>query len=530
LIIRRVLLFTIGIEAIVLVIVLLRYQGDFPVGLLTLNYIDASNASINRPIADFANPQESLGLNDSYTLNFSGGTTMEVSPGTQLSIEHFGQELDSVQVLITLRQGQIICHVGAQSNGRAYFRVMMPHGATIDARQSDFIAVVNDTELLIGAQRGTPLITLNGKTISLSHGNGLTLITNGPTAIPSPNPQPWATVRMPLFAPSGTALSLPLTLSRLDNQNTGGAASFYMKSGGTLLIPDGVYTPTVRTNAPSPYVLPSITVPAGQLSEWPSTLSELQFGVIDSSSKPVSAIKLLNLNADSTTTVIPDTLLIPPNKPVNFTLARIDAPDQSQPSGDLLTEPGQRLQVPLRNDLFGGGSLQVSMTNPDGTKRTTGNVVVYTPGTEDNPNTTPLQRFKTDETQVFLGHGDYVVLVSIPNSVTRRYPLTIMANKVTPLVIKLGTLTVIYNDNNSHPVSAWLYVGSDADLKRLGQTVDQARQLVYGFTLRTGMTLTVPIGDYAFRIDALHAPPTQTVTVAPGQNPPITVNAQNPSP
>jgi hypothetical protein len=521
---RRVLLVAVGAALIVFAITMLRYQTGFPAASLTLTYVDAANVPTSRSVGDLANPRADLSASEAFTLHFSTSTTVDVAPGTELQINTFGQQADSVQVVINLRKGQIRCHVGAQPDSRAYFQVVTPVGATVDGRQADFVMAVNDQDALIGARYGSPTVTFSGKVITLTHGSGITLVANAPTTAPVPKSQPWATVRMPLFAPDGTLLSLPLTLARADSQNSS-SDSFYLKSGDTLLIPDGTYTPTIRTNLPGTYALPQISVPAGQFSEWPSTLSELQFGVVDSANKPVSGIKLLNLNSGSTSAVLPDTLLVPANKTLNFTLARLDAPDQKQPTGDLSAAPGQRLQVPLRSDLFGGGSLQVSLINADGTKHPTGNIALYTPGTEDAPNAVPLLKLKTDETPVFLAHGDYVAMVSIPNSVTRRYPVTITANTMTPLVVKLGALTITYNDSSGHAVSAWLYVASDADLKRLGQTVDQARNSVYGYVLRTGQPLTIPAGDYTFRIDALHSPTAQTITIAPGQNPPLTVTA-----
>ncbi len=535
-IIRRTLLIAIGIALLALIVTLLLFQGDFPSAPVTISYVNVDNALVNQPVMDLADPRATVGTDDIYTLHFSTDTSVDVAPGSLIQISHFGQKDDSVQVVISLSKGQISAHVGALTNGRSYFWIRTASGVTVEARQADFLMLADDRNTLIGTRHGNATIVFNNQTFTLTRGSGVTIVRAAPPTAPLPKPKLWATVRVPLFAPDGSRLTMPLTLTHVDSQSGQSSSSadvFYAKSGETLLVPDGIYTPTIKTNMPGVFTLPSVTLPAGQLIEWPVTLSEIQFGVVDSANKPLSGAKLLNVDPSSPgnkPAVLPDTLLVPANKTLNFTLARMEAPDLVQPSGDLSAAPGQHLQIPLRSDLFGGGSLQVSLINPDGSKRATGSVALFTPGTEDTANSTAVQHIKTDETPFFMSRGNYDAVVSFPNSIGRIYPITINANSVTPLSIKLGTLTINYSDNSGRAVSALLYVGSDPDLKRLGQTVDQARNSAYGATLRTGQTLTVPAGDYAFRIDALHSPPAQTVTVLAGQNGPIVVTAVPPSP
>jgi len=456
-------------------------------------------------------------------LRFSDDTAVDLFPNTQLAVLEVRAGDASVEVQLRLDNGQIAGHVGAQPDRRARFEVALPLGGDVNARQTDFVALVGHKTFL-GAMRGMLTLKYANSEFPISAGNGLEISAEDVANRVHVVPESWAWVRVPLYKPDGSDLTLPITLTR-DELPTS-TDYFAGESGSTLLVPGGSYKLSVALEAQPAYLLSSLTFPAGLLTEWPLTLGEIQFSFIDSSGKTLPTPTFV-LEAENQITLPPDTpILVGPT--AGFTLARADTPDQTQYTGNLTIAPGQHLPLPIRADLFGTGGLQANVldvnSQPLAASAANVSIKVYKPGTEDTA-APPVGTLRSDNAITLFPPSDYVVvIVPLPGSpiaIAARYHVTVNAAQTTALTVKLGTLDVNYVDSSGNSLApSLIYVAAAEEFKQLNGPIEQLQTLMplYGYNLPPGQTtITVPAGDYAVQVQDKRAPPLSFISVPPGK-------------
>ncbi|MHB8627057.1 MAG: FecR family protein [Aggregatilineales bacterium] len=546
-ILRFVLLIAIGVALMALAATLSsRYAMFYPVAHATLTVQRGSVQIVHADSRTFqAIPNRNsvvvsqddvltVSANGQATLHFNNETGVDLFPGSQLMIAEMRQANTSVQVLLRLDKGQIVGRVGAQPDRRAQFEVWLPFGGHISARQADFVTLVGH-ETFVGAVRGIPILTVSDGEIPILPGNGVAIVAELPTDRAHLMPAAWAWVRVSLFQPDGHAVSLPIALTRDDVPEA--ADQFTGESGDTLLVPSGGYKLAVALEAQPAYTLTGLTLRPAQLTEWPLTLSEIQFSFVDSNGNSLPTPALL-VGVDKQTLLSPDTpILVGPK--AGFTVARADTPDQTQYINDLSATPGQRLSVPVRADLFGAGGLQVKIFDVDNTLLSSNAAIsirVYQPGTEDS-GVSPVSTLRNDGSTTLFPPGEYVVVVAplriSPIAMAARYSVTIKAAQTTPLTVKLGILSIYYLDPNGSPLTpSLIYVAVADELRRLNQPIEQLRTLtpLYSYNLSPGQTtITVPAGDYAVRVQDRRAPPLKIINVPPGKVTTMFITALGPT-
>jgi hypothetical protein len=158
--------------------------------------------------------------------------------------------------------------------------------------------------------------------------------------------------------------------------------------------------------------------------------------------------------------------------------------------------PGQHYVVQLRNDLFGGGSVAVAVTAPNGSPTDPIRVAVYLSGAEDGQ---PLLIFKSNSPPQPLPEGSYVISVLTP--IAYRTEVAIRQNQTASVQVQLGTLTVNYTDTQARPANRTVYIASADNMKRTGKSIVEMRQTPYGVAIGTGRSVTVPVGTYNVLVD-----------------------------
>jgi hypothetical protein len=480
-------------------------------------------------VAVSENESLSVSADGRATLRFTDDTSIELFAGSQLALSEFRQADVSTQVLLRLDSGQLSAHIGAQPDPRAQFVVTLPLGGVVSARQADFTVLVGHNTF-VGALRGTPTLSVASQDLMIPTGTGVVVSTEQVINKVHLAPEDWAWVRVPLYKPDGSAVSLPITMTQ---DNLPESADYFAgESGDTLLMPGGAYKLAVALDAQPAYVVSGLKFPAGQLSEWPLTLGEIQFSLVDSNGKSLPTPTLL----------LEKQMTVPPDKPVlvgpkaGFNLARADLPDQTQYTGDLSIAPAQHLSVAVRADWFGTGGLQATIIDVDGQtlipSAANVSIRVYKPGTEDSI-VPPVGTLRSDGAVTLFPPGDYTVVVAPLGgsaiAMAARYSVSIKLAQTTSLVIKLGTLNVSYFDpTNNTFVPTVIYLAVAGVFKQSNLPIEQMATVMplYSYNLSPRQTtIIVTAGDYAVQVRDRRAPPLKIYTVPAGTNQPIVVKA-----
>ncbi len=497
-----------------------RYNADFPTAQAILivqsggvHITHAAGAATDVTSADksvLISAGDTFETNGLATLSFTDVTAIDLFPGTRLRLDQFGKSGDDLQVSLSVLAGQLVSRIGSFADSRAYYRTILAPQVIAQTQSGQFVAAVSGERVLLGAMNGTTVVTASD-TLTIPEGNGV-IIEKGIANTP---PQPWSPVRVPLYRPDGSSLVWPITFSSANSTD-----SFIMVSDRALLMPSGTYTLSV--DLLQPYTLSNIVLVPGKLLELPVTLSELVFNVTDADGKPITSPALIASAPNN------HQANVQPNMPVllgpgstSLNIARSDAPDLWQSTGKLDVLPGQRLPVLMRNDLFGSGSLQISVTGTDGTPQTA-RVSIYPEGSDEKA--TATNNYRVESLPPALPRGKYAVVVMVRNSIAARIPVTINTGEVTTLKVEMGTLAVSYTDSAGRAIAQLVYIASEGEMTRLALPIEQMRNTPYGYGLTTGQTIMVPAGRYVVKIGDARVPP-QTVTVTGGQTAQITVTA-----
>ncbi len=442
------------------------------------------------------------------TLHFTDGVTADLFPGSKIRIDRFGSQDSNVQLGLSLLGGELIQHVFGQTDRRSWHTASLVAGGEIGTSNGEYVALVSGDHVTIGTLSGTVTLKTGIEGIPIATNTGLVL-RNGKTASPA---TAWGTAHVIAYRPNGTSAALPVTMTA-DNQD-----QFAFSSDRLFALPSGNYA--LKINTIVPYALPSVTVFPSTLNEWPITLSEVAFNLVDSAQKPLTAVPLVLEGIE--TLAVGESVLVAPGT-IGFRVAREDASDQWQTINQISALPGQHLSVPLRNDLFGGGNLTLTMTAPDGTPQPLGTANVYADGSDESGSPS-LGPFKTDGSVQVLPKGKYVVVAALSKSIGVRLPIDITTNKTTALTIPFGTLNVNFTDVSGRSSPRLVYIVAAKELLRLKQTVDQMRQTIYGIAINTGVTINVPAGDYVIRTSDPRSSQV-TISIFAGQNSPINLTA-----
>ncbi len=413
------------------------------------------------------------------------GAQVGLVSGTQLEIRRYGAARSEAQIDLMLKAGQLQQRVAGYTEARSRYQVSSAAG-TVTTRNGELVTLIGDSnEMQIGLLSGTATATGRGRSVVLKETEG-TIIP--PDQEPA-DPIPWSPVRVLAYRPDGSLAALPVTL-----QNTKTAARYRFTSQQLSLVPEGTYNLTVEVL--EPYQTNDLLLARAALNELSVTLSEIVFRTADIGGNP-SPYTALNIQGSGKTRAVPDVgVLIGPGQ---WTLiaAREEKPEAVQ-QVKVDVSPGQRLTVQIKNNLFGGGTVQTRLTMPDGTPPKPVDVAVYQAGNEAG---NPLLTFKTDSAAQPLPQGDYVI--SVRTIIADRREVTVSQNQTVVIDVPLGSLTVNYVDVQGKPVprGAFVYVASASNMQRLGLTIDQMRQTPYGRAIRPGETLLVPAGAYNVLLD-----------------------------
>jgi hypothetical protein len=448
-----------------------------------------------------ANAGDTIQMDDGDgTLNFAG-TQVGLEPGTTVQIDHYGASGSEAQIDLSLKAGQVSQRVIGFTDRRSLYRLTSANG-TVETKGGELLVGLDDNqELQIGVIAGAATASGQGHTVALAADHGTVIV---PGKSPA-NAALWSRVIVETYRPDASPVILPVMLV---NSRTGD--SFRLHSHQISIVPDGVYRLTI--DLLKPYEVNDLQLAPGVLNEAPITLSEIVFAITSVDGKPM-AYTALNVQGSQTVRALPDTpVLISPGK-WTVIAAREEKPDKIQPV-DLTLLPGQRLTVPLRNDLFGGGAVQVHVTAPDGTTAAPVNVAVYPAGTESNP---PLVTFRSDGDPQPLPEGAYAISVRTP--IAARYEVNVTQGQTATLQTRLGSITVNYMDALGRAVqgNVVVYIASAVEMQRLALTIDQMRQTPYGVAVKVATPVTVPTGVYNILVNDQKGVGQQDIHVDPGQ-------------
>ncbi len=433
------------------------------------------------------------------TLVFVGAQT-DLESGTELEITHYGALGNEAQIEVMLRDGQTDQRVAGYTDGRSAYRLRSSAGM-VSIRDGEFIASLDDNRnAQVGVLAGTATVTAQDRTVTVNGGEGTTTKAGQMPA----DAVPWSTVRVATYRPDGSAIMLPVTLT---NEKTGDR--YHFQSQQQYTVPGGNYNLSV--DLIESYQASDIALPTGTLTELPVTLSEVVFTTTDVRGNATGYTALL-VQGNGTVRAVPDSgVLISPGKWTIFA-AREEKPGAIQ-SVDFEIMPGQRLVVPLRNDLFGGGSVAVHVTmGVDGSPQPPVTVAVYASGSENGQ---PLLTFKSDSGPQALPGGSYVI--SVRTAIAARFEVNVQQGQNSVIQVPLGALTVNLTDAQDHPRNALVYIASTPDQVRLSLPIDQMRQTPYGKAIATGQTILVPAGLYNVTIADQKDVSQNGVRVDPGQ-------------
>lgn len=528
-VLTRIRAFLLG--AIVLLIVLAiglisRYLVDFPTvqaalvvssGSVHVSHaaggasFDAKPGDVNLKVGA-GDTLEAMGW---ATLHFATDVESDLFPGSKLRIDRLnGQDAD-VQLDMTLLSGQLVNRTGSQTDRRAHDVVTLAPDSTVTANNAEYAATVHADRVMLGTLAGRVLFKVSDKTVDVPTGSGVSLSKDQPV----PQPTAWGSLRVSTYRADGTVIALPIIVISPNNDQ------FTFSSARVFLIPPDTYGLSVDTLAP--YKVSALTVAASKLTELPITFGEIKFSLIGGSGNSVKT-PALSISSDSRSDMLaPDAPLLVSPGIVALNVATSDAPDKTQPTGQIAVLPGQRITITLRSDLFGSGSVQITVANPDGSAQTAANAAIYKDGADESGS--PLLNVKSDGTSQPLPLGNYVAIVlPTSDSIATRIPFQINKGQVTPVNVLLGSLTVTFTDSKGKPVSKLVYIRAASQMTA-NLSLDQMRAKPYGIAVYSGRTLALPVGDYVVHVDDFSHPPAQTATVTAGQNTMIIVSPVSPS-
>jgi len=464
-----------------------------------------------------AGKQAAVGAGDSVQIDGKGmltyvGAQVELSPGTQLDIKQYSVAGNDSQIDLVLKAGQLMQRVEPNTGPQPSYS-LNTSAAAVTSRGGKWLArIAKDGSTRVGVAYGTATVSAKGTTVSLKDNQG-TVVAPGKAPIAA---QAWTVVNVPTYRPDGTTIALPVTL-----QDEKSGESYGFSSDEMFLVPVGTYSLIV--NLVTPYEARNITLTNASLNELPVTLSEVVFQPTDSSGHPVSYTGLTVKNNDLTTRAVPEAPLVISPGDWKVTVAREEKPGATQPVS-LSISPGQRMTVPLRNDLFGGGAVKVDLSAPDGVTLGPLTVAAYQKGNEDGD---PYTVFKIDSPSESIPAGDYVLVVQ--SRISGRYSVTVPENQTVSVPVGFSTLTVNYTDAQSKPLQRGVivFIASATESMRLGLKPDEMRHTPFGIAvnLTEAKKLIVPSGAYDVLINDRPPAEKDNNPVAVGQAVTVTVQA-----
>ncbi|MCC7451405.1 MAG: hypothetical protein IT324_28610 [Anaerolineae bacterium] len=470
--------------------------ADYPAGQAAL-LVQSGTATIRRAgdgelVTVEAGASTAVKSGDAIQMDGDGlmafvGAQTGLTPGTRLEVRRYGTNGSEAQIDLVLQAGQTWQRVTGYSDNRSHYTIGSDSGfATM--RSGELVSLIGDSsELQVGLLTGTAAATGRGRTVTLEEATG-TIIP--PDQQPA-DPLPWSLVRVLTYRPDGSLVTLPVTL-----QNARSAARYHFASQQESLVPEGTYNLTVE--ALQPYQTGDLTLTHDEVNELSVTLSEVVFQTTDiiGNPSPFTALHVRGSGGDSARAVPEGGVLVGPGSWTLIT-AREEKPNATQPV-KVDVAPGQRLVVSIKDNLFGGGTVQTRLTMPDGSTAKPVDVMVYQAGNEAR---NPLLTFKSDSAPQPLPQGNYVI--SVRTIIADRREITVDQSQDVVIDVPQGSLTVNYVDAQGKPVprSVFVYVASAANMQRLGLTIDQMRQTPYGRAMRPGDTLLLPAGTYTVLLD-----------------------------
>ncbi len=485
-----------------------RFFADYPAAQATL-LAQIGTATITRKAGtqDIVQEGKQAQIGDGDTLQIDGSTLIgfagaqtALGPGAQVELVHYGMAGNEAQIDLRLKTGQVYQHVTGYNNDRSRYTLTSDAG-TLTTRNGDFVMWTDDKGLTqLGVIAGSVSVSGQGKSVTVAQDQGVVLM---PGQAPG-EITPWSRVRVTTYRPDGSTVLEPVSLT-----NSKTKIRYDFVSQGIVAVPEGTYRLSV--DALESYQQENLTLASGTLSELPVTLSEIIFTTTDVAGNGVP-YTALTVQGTNKARALPNTpVLLSPGE-WTVIVAREDNPNAIQPVNVNLA-PGQRINVSLRGNLFGGGKLDVHVLGTDGNPAAPVKVNIYQAGAEAGQ---PLVSFKSDGAPQPLPEGNYVV--SVLTSVADRIEVSIQQNKDAAVQTKLGTIVVNYTDSQGRPISGRLaYIARAEAMQVLGVALLQMPQTPYGIAVPTGTSVVVPAGRYNVLVDDSKDVGQQNVVVEPGK-------------
>jgi hypothetical protein len=492
--------------------------ADFPAAQATL-VVRSGTALIVRPAGEpesiEAGKQALINNKDAITMNGQGslafaGAQADLAPGTEIEIAHYGALGDEAQVELLMKSGQVWQRLKSYQDWRSQYRLRFPGGTVSTRAGGVMVNITADQAVQVGAQSGEATVNAQDRSVTLASGQGTEIAPGQPPA----EMTSWSPVRVLTYRADSSPVVLPASLTNVKTGDT-----YMLQSQETYVVPAGTYS--LNVEALESYQVSELALSPDTLNEAAVTFSEVVFITTDVNGNPVPYTGL-NVQGNSSVRAVPDSaVLVSPGKWTVFA-AREEKPSAIQPV-DVELLPGQRKVVALRNDLFGGGSVQVHVVAMDGSTMPPVNVFVYAVG---NENSQPLLTFKSDTTPQALPNGKYVL--SVRTTLAQRFEVEIKENQNVSRDVRLGALNVTYTDVSGHinPRSVLLYIASTPDIRRLGVAIEQMRRTPYGMALNCCTQVFLPAGLYNVSISDSAGIGQQNVLVEGGKVTNVELKAQ----
>jgi hypothetical protein len=524
--IRRILSILI-LTGIIVVLAIAGYvyfkqTGTFPAAQAKLEVLTGTAAikSVGASQVDLNNGQEHavkigdvIKTNGRASLTFAG-VQVDLMPDAELEVKLANATGNEGQTELILKTGQVFQQVSGYRSPKSYYAISTA-GVSMHTQGGEVLMhTLAGGITQVASASGSAAVTINGKTVALTAGQGLT-IKPGEAL---PDPVPWSQVSVRTFRPDGSPIALPVSLT-----NDQSKEEFDFISNTAYLVPEATYT--LKLQVLSTYQISDLKLSAAGVNDFPITLSEAIFAIVDADGKP-QPYTALAIKGDAQTDALPDTpVLLAPGKS-SLIMARTEQPAAVQPV-EVEVEPGQRITFPIRNDLFGGGKIKVDLSDAGEGSVTPTGVMVYPP---DNENGDPIASFKTDSVSPLVPAGDYVV--SVRTQLAGRYKVTVPQNQTVSLSVPVGYLDITYTEAQGRPVNrnVFIYIASVAEMNRLGLTIDQMRRTPYGLGIPLGTTnkILLPAGSYNILVDDRKDVGLENIEVKAGQTTPVQLVAPAP--
>jgi hypothetical protein len=435
------------------------------------------------------------------------GVQVDIMPGTELDLKLASALGNEGQSDVILKTGQVFQRVSGYTSSRSYYSVSAG-GATLKTLGGEILVRAladGTTEFANGA--GSAAIKVGSKNIALNENQGIS-VKAGEVV---PDPIAWSEVSIHTYQPNGSAVTLPVTLVNQQNKS-----EYNFTSDMSYLVPEGLYT--LRLQTLSMYELKDINLSAKTSNDLPITLGEVLFAITDAKGNPKPFTALTVKGAEQARALPDAPVLIGPGRS-NLMVAREEKADAVQPV-EITVAPGQQITATLRDDLFGGGKVQVDFGTSIASPSTAVSAMVFPP---DGENGDPIATFKTDSASPLLAPGDYIL--SVRTQLAGRYLVTVPQNQTVTVSVPLGYLDVTYTDAQGKPVNrnAFLYVASATEMTRLSLPMDQMRRTPYGLSVPIEATnhILLPAGTYNVMIDDRKDVSAQNIEVQAGQVNPL---------